>query len=526
MVGDNKTCSSDFTLIGLFTHGATSGFLFSIICAVFFMAMIVNGVMIFLIHIDPYLHTPMYFLLSHLSFIDMMYISTIVPKMLVNYLVGKGTISFAACTAQHFLYMGFVGAEFFLLGLMAYDRYVAICNPLRYPVLMSHRVCWMILASSWFGGALDSFLLTPITMSLPFCSSRKINHFFCEAPTMLRLACGDKAAYEMILGHSSTIMGSMEVYNTSSTDFTLMGLFNKKDISGLLFAIVSIIFFTALMANGIMIFLIHTDSRLHTPMYFLLSHLSFIDMMYISTIVPKMLVDYLLGQRTISFMGCTAQHFLYLTLVGAEFFLLGLMAYDRYVAICNPLRYPVLMSRQVCWMIIAGSWFGGFLDGFLLTPITMTFPFCNSREINHFFCEAPAVLSLACADTALYETVMYVCCVLMLLIPFSVVIASYAQILTTVHHMSSVEGRKKAFATCSSHMTVVTLFYGAAMYTYMLPHSYHSPAQDTVFSVFYTILTPMLNPLIYSLRNKDVTGALKRAMGRFKCTQKVSGDVF
>ncbi|XP_014927784.1 olfactory receptor 2T1 [Acinonyx jubatus] len=321
-------------------------------------------------------------------------------------------------------------------------------------------------------------------------------------------------------------MGSMEVYNTSSTDFTLMGLFNKKDISGLLFAIVSIIFFTALMANGIMIFLIHTDSRLHTPMYFLLSHLSFIDMMYISTIVPKMLVDYLLGQRTISFMGCTAQHFLYLTLVGAEFFLLGLMAYDRYVAICNPLRYPVLMSHQVCWMIIAGSWFGGFLDGFLLTPITMTFPFCNSREINHFFCEAPAVLSLACADTALYETVMYVCCVLMLLIPFSVVIASYAQILTTVHHMSSVEGRKKAFATCSSHMTVVTLFYGAAMYTYMLPHSYHNPAQDTVFSVFYTILTPMLNPLIYSLRNKDVTGALKRAMGRFKCTQKVSGDVF
>ncbi|XP_058389436.1 olfactory receptor 2T1 isoform X1 [Diceros bicornis minor] len=308
-------------------------------------------------------------------------------------------------------------------------------------------------------------------------------------------------------------MGSMQRYNTSSMDFTLMGLFNRKDISGLLCAIISVIFFTAVMANGVMIFLIHTDSCLHTPMYFLLSHLSFIDMMYISTIVPKMLVDYVLGQRTISFVGCTAQHFLYLTLVGAEFFLLGLMAYDRYVAICNPLRYPVLMSRKVCWMIIASSWFGGSLDGFLLTPITMSFPFCNSREINHFFCEAPAILKLACADTALYETVMYMCCVLMLLIPFSVVIASYAQILTTVHRMTSVEGRKKAFATCSSHMIVVTLFYGAAMYTYMLPHSYHRPAQDKVFSVFYTILTPMLNPLIYSLRNKDVTGALKRVIG-------------
>ena len=186
-----------------------------------------------------------------------------------------------------------------------------------------------------------------------------------------------------ILGHSRAIMESMQVDNTSSTDFTLMGLFNRKDISVLLFVIISIIFFTVLMANGVMIFLIRTDSCLHIPMYFLLSHLSFIDMMYISTIVPKMLVDYLLGQNTISFLGCTAQHLLYLTLVGAEFFLLGLMAYDRYVAICNPLRYPVLMSRRVCWMIIAGSWFGGSLNGFLLTPITMSFPFCNSREINH-----------------------------------------------------------------------------------------------------------------------------------------------
>ncbi|KAM9001303.1 olfactory receptor 2T1 [Sarcophilus harrisii] len=316
----------------------------------------------------------------------------------------------------------------------------------------------------------------------------------------------------------------MDGYNrTSSTDFILVGLFSNRETSDLLFIIVCAIFFMALMANGIMIFLIYIDLHLQTPMYFLLSHLSFIDMMYISTIVPKMIVDYILGQRTISFVGCTAQHFLYVTLVGAEFFLLGLMAYDRYVAICNPLRYPILMNRRVCLMMIAGSWFGGSLDGFLLTPITMSFPFCDSRQINHFFCEAPAVLKLACADTALYETVMYVCCVLMLLIPFSVVIASYARILTTVHRMSSVEGRKKAFATCSSHMTVVTLFYGAAMYTYMLPHSYHTPAQDKILSVFYTILTPMLNPLIYSLRNKDVAGAMKRAVGRNKAPHRVAG---
>nr|XP_004661333.2 olfactory receptor 2T1 [Jaculus jaculus] len=318
----------------------------------------------------------------------------------------------------------------------------------------------------------------------------------------------------------------MERYNMSSTDFTFIGLFNNEETSNLIFAIISLIFLTAVVANGLMIFLIRTDAHLQTPMYFLLSHLSFIDMTYISTIVPKMLVDHLLGQRTISFVGCTAQHFLYLTFVGAEFFLLGLMAYDRYVAICNPLRYPALMSRRICWIIIAGSWFGGSLDGFLLTPITMSFPFCSSREINHFFCEAPAVLRLACADTALYETVMYACCVLMLLVPSSVVAASYARILAAVCRMGSAGGRRKAFATCSSHMTVVTLFYGAAIYTYMVPHSHHTPAQDKVFSAFYTILTPMLNPLIYSLRNKDVAGALKRSLGRLKSSRRVSGRDF
>uniref|UniRef100_A0A671FB64 Olfactory receptor n=2 Tax=Rhinolophus ferrumequinum TaxID=59479 RepID=A0A671FB64_RHIFE len=299
---------------------------------------------------------------------------------------------------------------------------------------------------------------------------------------------------------------------TFSSDFTLTGLFTHSKASGFLFSILCVIFFMALMANGFMIFLIYRDSRLHTPMYFLLRQLSFIDMLYISTIVPKMLVDYLLGKGTISFMACTAQFFLYMGFVGAEFFLLGLMAYDRYVAICSPLTYTVLMSHRVCWVILASSWFGGALDSFILTPITMSLPFCASHKINHFFCEAPTMLRLACGDKVIYEMVMYICCVMMLLIPFSVVTASYTQILITVHQMKSVEGKKKAFATCSSHMTVVTLFYGAALYTYMLPQSYHTPIKDKIFSAFYTILTPLLNPLIYSLRNRDVTGAFKRVL--------------
>ncbi|XP_053428543.1 olfactory receptor 2T6 [Nycticebus coucang] len=301
---------------------------------------------------------------------------------------------------------------------------------------------------------------------------------------------------------------------TLSSDFILTGLFTQSKASGFLFSVICAIFFMAMVANGVMIFLVHTDPHLHTPMYFLLGHLSFIDMMYISTTVPKMLVDYLVGKGTISFVACTAQYFLYMGFVGAEFFLLGLMAYDRYVAICHPLHYPVLMSRRVCWMILASSWFGGALDSFLLTPITMSLPFCASHEINHFFCEAPTMLRLACGDKAAYETVMYICCVMMLLIPFSVVIASYSRILITVQQMKSAEGKKKAFVTCSSHMIVVTLFYGAALYMYMLPQSYHTPIKDKVFSAFYTIVTPLLNPLIYSLRNRDVAGALKRVMAR------------
>ena len=297
-------------------------------------------------------------------------------------------------------------------------------------------------------------------------------------------------------------------------DFVLLGLFSNTRFPWLLFALIVLVFVISVASNTMMIILIHLDSRLHTPMYFLLSQLSIMDILYISTIVPKMLVDQMVDQRAISFAGCTAQHFLYLTLAGAEFFLLGLMSYDRYVAICNPLRYPVLMNRKVCLLIVVAAWLGGSIDGFLLTPVTMQFPFCASREINHFFCEVPALLKLSCMDTSAYETAMYVCCILMLLIPFSVISASYTRILITVYRMNEVEGRKKAVATCSSHMVVVSLFYGAAMYTYVLPHSYHTPEQDKAVSAFYTILTPLLNPLIYSLRNKDITGALQKVLGR------------
>uniref|UniRef100_A0A4X1U0C3 Olfactory receptor n=2 Tax=Sus scrofa TaxID=9823 RepID=A0A4X1U0C3_PIG len=314
---------------------------------------------------------------------------------------------------------------------------------------------------------------------------------------------------------------NMAVFHQNSTDFILLGLITHPTFPGLIFAVVFSIFLVAVTANVVMILLIHTDSRLHTPMYFLLSQLSIMDTVYICITVPKMLQDLFSKEKTISFLGCAVQIFLYLTLIGGEFFLLGLMAYDRYVAVCSPLRYPLLMNRRICLLMVVGSWIGGSLDGFMLTPFTMSFPYCGSRKINHFFCEIPAVLKLSCVDTSLYETLMYACCVLMLLIPISVISVSYTRILLTVHQMNSAEGRRKAFATCSSHIMVVIIFYGAAFYTNVLPHSYHTPEKDKIVSAFYTILTPMLNPLIYSLRNKDVTTALRRLMGRYASSQKI-----
>ncbi|XP_076994288.1 olfactory receptor 2T29-like [Tamandua tetradactyla] len=300
--------------------------------------------------------------------------------------------------------------------------------------------------------------------------------------------------------------------HTGSFAFILMGLFSQSKHPALLCVVIFAIFLTALSGNAILILLIHSEAHLHTPMYFFISQLSLMDIMSISVTVPKMLMDQVMGVSKISVPECGIQMFLCLTLVGSEFFLLAAMAYDRYVAICHPLRYPILMNHKVYALLASGCWFLGSVDGFMLTPMTMSFPFCRSREIRHFFCEVPAITKLSCSDTSFIESLMYLCCVLMLLIPVTVISSSYTFIILTIHRMNSAEGRKKAFATCSSHMTVVTLFYGAGIYTYMLPSSFHTPEKDMVVSFFYTILTHVLNPLVYSLRNKDVMGALKKTL--------------
>uniref|UniRef100_A0A8D2B5B1 G-protein coupled receptors family 1 profile domain-containing protein n=1 Tax=Sciurus vulgaris TaxID=55149 RepID=A0A8D2B5B1_SCIVU len=300
----------------------------------------------------------------------------------------------------------------------------------------------------------------------------------------------------------------MEKKNTTS-NFILLGLFEHTRLHIFLFTVVMAIAITSLVGNALMILLIQQDLRLHTPMYFFLSQLSLMDIMMVSTTVPKMAADYLTGSKSISPAGCGLQIFFIPTLGGGECFPLAAMSYDRYVAVCHPLHYPMLMNWPLCLRMTMGSWFLGAADGLMQVIVALSFPFCSGLEIDHFFCEAPMLLRLACADTSVFEDVMYICCVLMLLVPICLILTSYSLILAAVLHMHSTEARKKAFATCSSHLAVVGLFYGAAIFIYMRPKSYRSANHDKVLSAFYTIFTPMLNPVIYSLRNSEVKGSLK-----------------
>ncbi|XP_060483215.2 olfactory receptor 2AG1-like [Panthera onca] len=308
----------------------------------------------------------------------------------------------------------------------------------------------------------------------------------------------------------------MEYWNsTLGRGFILMGILKDSGSPELLCVIITVLYMLALTSNGLLLLVITVDSRLHVPMYFLLGQLSLMDLLFTSVVTPKALMDFLRSENTISFAGCALQMFLALMLGGAEDLLLAFMAYDRYVAICHPLNYMVFMRPRVCWLMVATAWILAYLNALGHTFYTMQYPFCKARNIRHLLCEIPPLLKLACADTSRYELFVYVMGVTFLMPPLLAIISSYALILFTVLHMPSNEGRQKALVTCSSHLTVVGMFCGAATFMYVLPSSLHSPKQDNIISVFYTVVTPALNPLIYTLRNKKVMGALRRVLGNY-----------
>ncbi|EHA98887.1 Olfactory receptor 2M3 [Heterocephalus glaber] len=306
---------------------------------------------------------------------------------------------------------------------------------------------------------------------------------------------------------------------TFNTDFILLGIFNHSPFHTFLFTLVLAIFTVACVGNMAMVMLIYLDAQLRTPMYFLLSQLSLMDLMLVCTTVPRMAVNFLSGRKSISLAGCGTQLFFYVSLLGTECFLLAVTAYDCYVAICYPLRYPVLMSQKLCALMVTLSWIFGSIDGVIDVAVALTFSYCRSRKITHFFCDVPVLFTLSCTDTKAFERMVFVCCVIMLLFPVAIITGSYTHVILAVTRVGSGEGRHKAFATCSSHLMVVGIYYGAAMFIYMWPTSEWSPTQDKMVSAFYTILTPMLNPLFYSLPNREVSRAFMKLVGKAKSAQ-------
>ncbi|XP_067388309.1 olfactory receptor 10A7-like isoform X2 [Emydura macquarii macquarii] len=305
----------------------------------------------------------------------------------------------------------------------------------------------------------------------------------------------------------------MDVWNvTLLTEFILLGLSNHPMLQVPLFCMFLLIYLITLVGN-MLIIIITMEPSLHTPMYFFLRVLSILDVLNASVTVPKMLVNFLLEDKGISYTGCAAQMYFLLFLGSSECFLLAAMAYDRYVAICNPLRYMVLMNRKVCLSLVVLSWFCGNIVGLVQTAWVFTLPFCGSNQINYFFCDIPPLIKLSCIDTSLYEMQAMTTTVLVLFFPFCLILVSYTRIITAILKMTSAEGRRKAFLTCSSHLIVVTLYYTSGSLIYLKLKSDYSPDSNKVLALMYTTITPMLNPIIYSLRNKEVKGAVRKLMG-------------
>ncbi|OCT66506.1 olfactory receptor 1019 [Xenopus laevis] len=305
----------------------------------------------------------------------------------------------------------------------------------------------------------------------------------------------------------------MESLNqTSANRFILLGLTSTPYLQALCVLMFLIMYLVTIAGNLILIIVVGTSVQLQTPMYFFLFNLSIIDICFSSTIVPKLLIKTVAQDKSVSLLGCALQMFFHLALGAAECFILSVMAYDRYAAICRPLHYYKVMNKKVCICLASGSWAFSFINSVMHVVFTFQLPFCRSNHINHFFCEVPPFLYISCRDTWFNEVAMYISASLIGIGSFSLTLTSYVYIVFTIINMCSTEGRMKAFSTCGSHLTVVSLYYGAVLFMYLHPHSDYFPETSKIMSLIYTVVTPMLNPIIYSMRNEEVKSSIKNKL--------------
>ncbi|XP_062053433.1 olfactory receptor 5AS1 [Lepus europaeus] len=301
---------------------------------------------------------------------------------------------------------------------------------------------------------------------------------------------------------------------TMPAEFIFVGFTDHLPVRVTLFLVFLVVYTLTVVGNLGIIILVSNNASLQTPMYYFLGNLSFLDISYSTAIAPKMLVNFLASRKSISSSGCALQMFFFACFADAECLILAAMAYDRYAAICNPLLYSTLMSRRVCISLVVLAYFSGSMTSLVHVSLTFRLPFCGSNVVNHFFCDIPPLLALSCADTHINELLLFALCGFIQTSTFVVIFISYYCILITVLSIKSSGSRSKTFSTCASHLLAVTLFYGTLLFTYLRPTTSYSLDTDKVVAVFYTVVFPMFNPIIYSFRNKDVKNALKKLLER------------
>ncbi|XP_053575907.1 olfactory receptor 1009-like [Bombina bombina] len=305
-----------------------------------------------------------------------------------------------------------------------------------------------------------------------------------------------------------------QLNQTSGNRFILLGLSSVPYLRAICFLLFLVMYFITISGNILLILVVRINIQLQTPMYFFLSNLSVIDIFFSSTIVPKILINTLDEDRSISILGCALQMYFHLALGATECIILAVMAFDRYAAICNPLHYNIIMNKRLCICLAAGSWTVSFMITVFHVVYTFQLPYCRSHQVNHFFCEMPPFFRLSCRDTWLNEIAMYISAGIIAMCSFFLTLISYIHIISSILKIQSSHGRHKAFSTCASHLTVVSLYYGTIMFMYLRPRRSYSPEIDKTVSILYTAVTPMLNPIIYSMRNKEVKGTIRKKLVR------------
>ncbi|KAG8508767.1 Olfactory receptor 1J2 [Galemys pyrenaicus] len=620
MSWENQSSVSEFLLLGLPILPEQRGLFFALFLGMYLTTVLGNMLIILLIRLDSHLHTPMYFFLSHLAFNDVCLSSVTVPKILSNIYRDHKSIPYAGCISQMYFLIWFGSFDIFLLAVMAYDRYVAICQPLHYTTIMRQELCVSLAAACWFFSCLHSQLHTLLLARLSFCGDNTIPHFFCDLTALLKMSCSDisinelviiieggvivmtpfggvcgsyiriwatvlrepstkkffkvlstcgshllvvslfygtiaevylfsssstssnkkmidsvmymivtpmlnpfiyslrnrdmKRALETLVNRAKSLirdMRKMKWENQSSvSEFLLLGLPIRPEQRGLFFALFLGMYLTTVLGNLLIILLIRLDLHLHTPMYFFLSHLAFNDVCLSSVTVPKTLINMHSDHKSIPYVACISQTYFLIMFGCFDNFLLAVMAYDRYVAICQPLHYTTIMRQELCVSLVAACWFFSCLHSLLHTLLLAQLSFCGDNTIHHFFCDLPTLLKISCSDISINELAIYIEGGVIVIVPFSGILGSYIRIWITVLRDPSAKKFFKVLSTCGSHLLVVSLFYGTIAEVYLFASS-SSSNENITGSVMYMVVTPLLNPFIYCLRNRD----MKHAVGTF-----------